>query len=486
MKPNPTNPLHPHRHPTAGAHAIRGLIAGAAIAVLAACGGGGGGGGGGSTTPPPPPPGPITTSSFYLSGESGGDRGGSLTLTGVEPVSGSIVNIPDSNLYAGRVATIAQWTAANGLATSAGTRYRLWTGSDNKLYSTDLADPSGSAAPTTTQFSTYPASSICGGGIAPTVLNDLAKPWNSAIVFRDGSGTNTCGAPTDKFVTLPLSATATTAPPSPSINEPVAVGRDATGAITKVLFVIHTTPAAVGYASSFSATPTVIANLSGGGLNYAGGDFTSLAVVPQSDGSLVWVYRDVNQFYAVNLKALGTPQLVYPAADNDTLQLPILVQGSTIYLSMADTTNNVSMGASPVYTCQIVAITTAAGATANNAGTLVLQENTAANGLTLVGILGGNIVYLNDNVVAGVGSKDLESIPLNNAGMLTQGAVIDSAVSPVVFDATAPIVVGNGLYYTLDTPGAGSTVAFQTYYYNGTAHTAVGMNGSLLLGGVPA
>lgn len=441
-----------------------------------------------------PAPGPGTATSYYLSGTSGIDRGQGYALTGVDPASAGIVSIPSSSLYSAGLATIAEWTAANGSATGAGIRYRVWAGSDGNLYKTDLADSSGSAAPTTAQFSTYATASICAG-VAPAVLNDMAMPSNSAIVFRDGSGSNTCGAPTDKFVTLPLSATPTTAPPAPSINEPVAVGRDATGAITKVLFLIHTTQAAVGYASSFTATPTVLASLSGTGVNLPTGDFNSLAVVPQSDGSLVWVYRDVNHFYAVNLTTLGTPQLVYSAADTDTLHLPLLAQGSTVFIAMADTTNNVAPSGNPAaYTCQIVAIATAAGATANNSGHLVLQENTAANGLTLLGVLGNNIAYFNDNVVTTVtggtasysGSKDLETIPSNNAGVAPHGIAIDSAVYPVVFDAVAPIMVGGGLYYTLDTPGAGNTVAFQTYYNNGSGRSAVGANGSLLLGGVSA
>jgi hypothetical protein len=216
------------------------MLAGGAIAALAACGGGGGGG----TTTPPPPGGGGAITGYYLSGPSGISARG-LTLTGVDPTTAGKIPIPSDYLYSADLGTLAQWMATGGTATTVGTRFRVWTGTDGVIYATDLGITSSSTAPTTTAFSTYPASSICPG-TTPTMLNDLANPTNSAVVFRDAA---VCSAgPTDKFVTIPLSANAGTPAPTPSLNEPVAVARDATGAITKVLFLIHSTltPPSVG------------------------------------------------------------------------------------------------------------------------------------------------------------------------------------------------------------------------------------------------
>ena len=463
--------------------------------MLAACGGGGGGGGGTTTPPPGPPPGPGAASSYYLSGASGVDRGQGYSLTGIDPASGGTVTIPSSNLYSANLATIAEWIVTNGTASGAGTRYRVWTGSDGNIYSSDLGVVSGSTAPTTAQLSTYAAGSICLG-TSPTALNDLANPSNSAIVFRDASAG--CGTPADRFVTVSLSAGSTTAPPAPSINEPVAVVRDATGAITKVLFLIHTSPAAVGYASSFTATPTVLGPITGNGLNFANGDFTSLAVVPEADGSQVWLYRDFTQIFAVNLTTLGAPVAVFTAKDSDVIQLPVLVEGTTVYVAMTDSTNIVGTtpGGAPLYTCQIVRIATAAPLTTAS-GTIALQEN-IASGLTLVGIVGSNIVYFDNNVVTTVtnsvatysGTVTLEAIPKTSTGLTGPATTIATATQPnSYFDTTsAPVALGSGLYYQIDTVGAGpgSGIGYQAWYYGGGQPVSIGSNGSILLGGVSA
>lgn len=478
------------------------LLMGAAVAMLAACGGGGGGGGGGGTTTPPspPPPPPGTASSYYLSGEFGLlNNNGSLSLTGVAASGAATVTIPDSNLYTGTLATVAEWTASGGSATSAGVRFRLWSGSDGNVYNTDLGVMSGATAPTTTRLSTYASASTCPGGASVKVLNDLARPLNSAVVFRQPSSGG-CGFTTDTFVAIPLSATASTALPAASSNEPVDVARDATGAIQKVVFLIHGSgnTASLGVASSITATPTVLGTTIGNGLNLPGnqGDFNSLAVVPQADGSYVWVYRDFNKIFAVNISTAAAPVKVYDIADEDTIQTPAAIDGTTVYLAMSDTTNNPSGSVPPQYTCQLVRINTVAPLSASS-GSLVLQENTLGTGISLVGVWGSNLVYFNDNVVTTTtsgnttysGAKNLEYVAKSTPGTIGNGTVIAPATYPNVFDATSPpVIAGNVLYYTIDNPtgGVGGSIGYQTYALTTGQPTAIGSNGSILLGGVSA
>jgi hypothetical protein len=474
-------PVPPH------ARALRGAIIGASLVLLAACGGGGGG----STTPTGSGGGGGTQDSFYLSGISGVDRGGGLSLTGSD-ATGAVVSIPSANLFSTVASippnqgTVAQWTAASGTATALGTRYRVWAGTDGNLYDTDLLVVAGASAPTTAVLSTFSTSSICA---PPTVLDDLATPAHSALVFRDKQHCTV--APSDQFIVVPLSASASTAPGTSSLLEPVDVARDATGAIKQVLFIDHAA-GKVAVGSDFSSAPTPVGTLNGSGINVAGngGDFASLGVITQADGSQVWLYRDLNTLNAVDLKTLAPAVTVYTAADSDTIQLPVVVDGTDVFVAMTDSTNPVG----GPYTCQLVRIDTRAPLSASS-GQFVVQENTTGPGLTIVGVAGANLIYFNNNVSGGAGSVILESIAKTATRVLASNipsTLIATAPAPMTFGdssfgrTSSAITVGSGVYYTLSTPSNVGLSALQAYFYSGPGSPVPIGNGSVLLGGVAA
>jgi hypothetical protein len=423
-------------------------------------------------------------------------------LTGVDP-SGGIIAIPSASQFStvssipSNQATIAGWTAANGTATSLGTRYRVWAGTDGNLYSTDLRVAAGASAPTTAKLSTFSTASICA---PPTVLDDLASPANSALVFRNALTICSAG-PTDQFIVVPLSASASAPPGASSLLEPVDVARDATGAIKQVLFIDHsTTPANVAVGSNLSSPPSVVGTLIGNGINVTGntGDFASLAVVTQADGSQVWLYRDFNTLFAVNLKTLAQPVAVFTAADSDVIQLPVVVDGTSVFVAMTDNTNPAPGITPTAYTCQIVRVDTRSPLNSSS-GQLVVQENTVGAGLKLVGVAGANLVYFNDNVSSGTGSVALESVAKTATSVMAPAplaiTLIATAPAPTTFgdasfgSTSAAISVGSGVYYTLSTPSIviGAISTLRAYFYSGSgAPVAIGTNGSVLLGGASA
>ncbi len=435
----------------------------ALTALLAACGGGGGGGGGGS-------PGGTTgggsgAAAYFVSGLEGVDHGSGLSLAAVNPVTGQASILATTSPQS--VATIAQWTAAGGTATRAGNRYRVWVGPDNFLHSADLAVVSGATVPVVGQLSTLSVASTSTCNIYPTtVLNDYANPANSALVYNLAGG---CGGATDQFSVVPLSATAGTAPSAPSHNEPVDAVRDATGAITQVLFVQHGAPATVAGAPSATATPTTFgAPLNGVGINNPGtGDFQSLGVVAQASGA-VWLYRDVFNIYAVNLANTSAGQvIVYTAVDNDTINGPAIVDGTTAYVGLSDNTHN---------TNKIVRIDT------TNLTSAEIVTETPTYGIRVLGVAGSNVLYL---LTTGTGSA-LCKVGKASTG-LTAGATLATTIAGQTSVESSPVIVGSGIYYTIDNT-ATNPMSTQAYYVDATGGSAVavGASGSQVLGGVLA
>ncbi len=440
----------------------------ALAAVLAACGGGSGGGG----SPGSGSTGNAGPAQYYLSGPEGVDRGSGLSLAALNPATA-----PQSSILASsgwqNIATIAQWSASAGSATRVGTRYRVWVGSDNFLHRADLAVASGASAPTVGQLSNLSVASGSTCTTSPsTILDDYANPANSALVYSLAGG---CGGTTDQFSVVPLSADAATAPGAASLNEPVAAVHDAGGAITQVLFLQHAAAPAkptIAVAPSATAAPTTIgAPLNGLGINSPGiGDFESLAVVPEASGS-VWLYRDLSAIYAVNLaSATPTQVAVFSAPDTDTIVTPAIVDGTTVYIGLSDSTN---------VTNKIVRVDTTNPSA--NSGVVVVTDS--ASGVRLLGVAGGNLLYL---LTTGSGGSRLNKVDKTAVGAAA-GIQLDQTIAGITAFEQVTAIVGSGIYYTIDTT-TGGMVAPQAYYLDatGTARTAVGAAGSQVLGGVLA
>ena len=463
------------------------LLIGLGIALgsaLSSCGGSnsaaggtpGGGGGGGQAT------------AFYLSGIS--DPGISPTLTGVNPNTWTVATIPTTvagtNVWPSNPATVAteatitEWTANAGTATAVGIRYRVWQGSDGHLYNTDLADFSGSTTPTTAQLSTLSLTGVCAN-TTPLVLNDYAKPANSLLSFRapGGVGLN-CAASTDLFNYVPLSATATSPAAAASLNEPVDAVRDASGAITRLLFILHSpSSVSVGYAASTTATPTAISPaLSGLGATYQNGDFLNLGVIPttgSATGAGVWLFRDFNSLMAVDLAA-ATPAAVavYGLADTDTIQgRAVIIDGTMAYVGITDAASTV----------KIVRI----DGTAPTAGSGVeVITDASTGGLQLAGVAGNNLVYfINGNSVLKAVTKTM-SVGVSANATTIYPPTAGNSIEPV------PVIVGGGVYFTVDSQNGAPVM--KAYFYDGTVALgasnpmAIGPagNNSQVLGGVAA
>lgn len=463
-----------------GGHAAL-LAALAAGWVLAGCGGGGSGGGGSSGSSGSGGSGGGGSSgaatSYYLSGSAGGSAQniGQTSLIAVNPSTQAQSTLAGIGAWTDQ-ASIGEWTAGSSGASSAGTRLRVFAGTDGFLHSADLALTSGSSAPAITQLTSGGTASLCpmqqgAAPSVPTVLNDYANPANSLLVYRSG----TCGgSPIDQFVVVPLTAGASTAQAAPSLIEPVDAVHGSNGALSTLLLVRHsaTTPQ-VAYASSNSAQPVVIGSLVGLGVTGNGGDFQSLAVVPQADGSAVWLWRDAGQIEAAKIPApggTGTAAIisVYSAEDTDTVLAPALVAGTRVYVALTDTTHPSNF---------IIGIDT------TNLGTApvtLLQETVSGGtGIQLVGVAGPNLVYQYTNYSA-------LKVVATSATAATSGTTVWSAPSPntngLSLDSNfAPVPVGSGVYFSVTGNG---TPATQAYYFSGTG-APVGLgSASQLLGGI--
>lgn len=469
--------------------AIRRGLAGTTVLALAACGGGGG-----SSTPPSTGGGGGTAASFYLTGPAGIDQGigGNVTFADGTTSSGTDLDLEavTPSTGAGSVLVtrdtwihpvgIGQWTAAAGSATALGTRYNVYAGTDNRFHVNDLLIGSGGTAPTTATLSNLSTTAVCAS--TPVVINDLANPANSLLVF-DGppSGQNSCsGAAGDVFSVVPVSAAATSGPSAVGDVEPVDAVRDATGAITSLLLLVHATPPYVAVATGAStASPTKIGNLQGGGLNFPGGsrDFQSLAVIPVS-GSAVWLFRDLNNIYGVKLSNPTNVVLAFAGQDEDTVQSAALVDGTVAYVAMVDQTNCPS--GYPKCTNEIVRID--AGALAANEGVVLTTEYTT--GLQLLGVAGGNLYYaFSDGSALKVITK---AAPANSSGSAvftaSGGTTLD--LSSLNIPTPPPVVVSGGVYYTVYS-GTASGSYLQAWFAAGTTATALG-GFSQVLGGVVA
>jgi len=427
----------------------------------------------------------VTPTSFYLSGPAGVDRGvgGSIPFFGNPPSANGLallaINLngtAQTSIAPGGTwlnqAAVAQWTAAAGSATMAGIRYRVWAGVDGALHRSDLGVTGGSSAPATTTLSTLNLNTglVCPG---PAAFNDLATPDNSFLVYRvPGITVPDCGSADDRFTVIALSASATTAPGAISYNEPVDVARDATGAVNAVLVIAHSTtydgsgnpinPAVVQVANAAFTPTATIGPLTGNGLSASGGDFQSLAVVLQANGSWVWLYRDTKFIVAVSLLNPTVQTTVYTALDTDTIQGPAVVDGSNAYVALTDTTGT---------TNRIVAINTSSFSAGS--GTVLVNEN--STGLQLVGVAGSQLVYF---INSGSVLRTVAKTGTNN----TAGTIV-TATAPSALDP-APVIVGSGLFYTVTSPTAPLA---QAYYFNGIGGTAISTGfGSRVLGGVAA
>ncbi len=458
-------------------HHVRLVPAGATAAALlagiflASCGGSSSSPSGGSTPPPPP------TLLYYLSGMGGTLHGSGFDLVAFAPATSSSSTITTTTVASGGTwtgqATIAQWTASLGSATDAGVRYRIYAGSDNFLHLVDLAIVSGQTAPTDNQLTTLSTTSVCSvTSSPPTVLNDYAAPGNSILSFRTPglNAASSCPSSTDQFTVVAASASATTAPVV-SQTEPVDAVRDAAGAIKTLLLLIHSGSApSVAYAASMSATPTMIATLSGSGISGNGGDFQSLAVVNQSDGSSVWLYRDLGAINAVHLGAGTAPVLVFTIKDSDGFQPPVLVDGTLAFLAMTDPSSG---------TNQIVRVDTSH--IAAGSGALITQDTVGVNGpgIELVGIAGGYLYYEYTN-------NSALKVVLETGSAVTASTVFAAGAGQVIDPTIDPVAVGGLLYFSVNNLNA--SPIWQAYAAttssSGPSVTAVpGGLGSRVLGG---
>lgn len=457
------------------------LLAATLAISLAACGGGGGGGsssGGSSSSSGGSSSGSSssggTAGSFYLSGEAGAGSGIGLTsLLAVNPTTEAQATLAGQGAWSDE-ASIVEWTAGSSGASSIGTRYRVYADTSGYLQSADLS--LAGAVPTTTQLSSSTTANLCptwtGTPVAPnapTVLNDFANPANSLLVYRTG----TCGSTTDLFTVVPLSATASTTLAAASLTEPVDAVHSSSGALATLLLLVHGgSSAQVAYAASASATPTVIGTLAGSGLSANGGDFQSLAVVPQADGSAVWLWRDAGFIEAAKIPApggSGTPAIiqVYGAQDSDNIAAPALVDGTNVYVGLTDTS-------SP--TNRIVRVDTTAISGGSAASTVLSESVSGGTGIQLVGIAGPNVVYQYSNLQA------LKVVAKTATGATAGTVVWTQGAAGQTLDAIyAPVLVGSAVYFCVTT-----ATTSQAYYYGGSGSPAAIGSASQVLGGVAA
>jgi hypothetical protein len=356
-----------------------------------------------------------------------------------------------------------------------GTRLRVYAGSDNLLHGVDLGVFSGSSAPMSGQLTTLSTSSLCS--TVPTVLNDYANPSNSLLVL----GATGCDTQNSRVDVIPISSSSTFVP-SPSPNEPVDVARDASGAIAAVFVVIHSSPPQIGFMMGTAGSLHVIGNVSGKGILGALGDFASLGVFIQSDGSYVWLWHDNLSVNGCKLAAgVCTPIVLYPVEDTDSIQGPAIPDPAvptTVYLASSDSSHN---------TQRLVQIDTANGLVTNG-GQDVLSEQTGGSsspypGIRLLGVAGSYLVYSYSD------SSELRFVTKSpgsgNTGVTIWGP---SGTGAILDQQNVPVIVGNAVYFTVTT-GGGITAAggtSQAYYfldYSGSGvPVSIGGSSSLVIG----
>lgn len=282
------------------------------------------------------------------------------------------------------------------------------------------------------------------------------------------------------------------------------VVRDATGAIKQVLWIMHgTTPQSIGVSGSLNSSPISLGALNGNGVNETSGSgrFASLAVVPEADGSYVWVYLDAGNIMAVNTNGIAAPVTEFVIKDSDQLNLPVLVDNTNVLLATTDPHNQVQPPTNPPqYTCQLIRISTSTTLAANS-GIVFLNEPTTGSGsilpgnppigLSLVGISGSYLVYFNNGSTNGSGPVALEAIPKTSTsgGSSTLYTATMPAqqftASPVAVSSLSNGVLSSGVYYSV----AGGSPSTQVYFYDfvSMANSPIGgVNGNALLGGVLA
>lgn len=420
--------------------------------------------------------------SFYLSGPAGRNP---PALDAINPSSATqpatLLPIASGGNWTNQAA-LAQGSAGTGNLTGIGIRYRVYADSNGFLQLTDLAVTSAATAPVTTQLSSSSTATFCPVQAAtppsaPAVFNDLANPANSVLVYRTG----TCGTPTDTFTVVPVSTGPSTALAAASLVEPVDVLRDPTsGAITNYLVVVHSgsvngSGSTLGIATTPSSKPTFVANLNGTGTSYSSGDFSSMGVVPQADGSSVWLWRDIGNIYAAKITGSGSSATasaaaeVFASQDTDVIQVPAIVEYSTgmAYVALKDTT---------APTNRIVSINTASLTTQGN---IVLAENTSAGlSIELEAVAGNNLIYTYSD------QSGLRAVA-KTASAATSGTPIWSAASgsgQTLDPVNAPVVVGSSVYFCVTAANA----VPQAYVYSGTGNASLLGPGQVLGGAVSA
>jgi len=470
------------------------LAMGAALCVSCGSSGGGGtssggSGSGGNGTP--------IAGQYYVVGAAGVDQGNGITIpyapTGsTGTTSGLNLTYINAGTATGNIVAngetwidqgfVSEWTITSGTATSLATRFRIYAATDGYIHAADLQMMTGTTAPLNDRLTTLTTSTICP--TLPTILNDYANPSNSLIVYRYPGDTGPdCGTADDQFTVVPLNATSSSAPINTVIYEPVDAVRDTSGAITSVLVLVHPTFTAgnpngspyVAMASSTASTslnaPSKIGGpnsgfLSGTGSSSTSGDFQSVAVVPQSNGHSIWLFRDVNSIVATD-PTTTTTTVVYAIADTDQLVAPVLISGTDVYLGMSDTTGT---------TNKIVHIDTTAVASGTAASVEMITENTAQ--IQLIGIAGTNIIYTIDN------GTILHMIPTDATGSTSPVALYSPPSSN--FGIGTCVIVGTGLYYTVTSQTAQPNQAYfvDTFAVTPTSLAIGSSSGSQVLGGV--
>ncbi len=475
------------RLPPEWRRAARAGLAGSLLSLLLACGGGGGSG----TTPPAG--GGATAETFYLAGPSGirgnttgtinfavsPSSGTDLALTAVAPATGTGSALAQYGTWA-VPAQIGQWTPASGSATAIGARYQVYAASDSRFHLSDLQIVAGAAAPVTTTLSTLATSAVCSS--APSVINDLASPAHSLLVFDTPGPSQSCGGTDDVFTVVPVSASASTAPGTASPIEPVDAVRDATGAIKQLLLLVHdaSAPSVAVSTGTSLGNPVTIGPLHGLGLNAGGSrDFQSLAVISVGS-STVWLYRDLGDIYGVNLSSPSNPVLAFQGEDADAVQGPAIIDGTVAYLAMVDQTH-CTPSQSNSCTNQIVRID--AATLAAGSGQKLIQELTT--GLQLLGITGSQLIYeFTDGSALKTIAKSPATYPATSTPIFTGTGTASINLSGLGTGFTPlPVVVSGGVYYTVYTPSAAAFL--QAWFFDGTTSSPKG-SFSQVLGGVVA
>jgi hypothetical protein len=422
------------------------------------------------------------------------------SLLAVDPDGGVQTTTVASSGTWSELARFSQWTPATAGAGSWGPRFIVYADSGNALNLVDLLVPGSAQRP-----APPPAGgSVLPGGLAVsnvcsdvTAINDFANAANSLVVFRNPGTTplQDCGSADDQFYTVVLAGGtqpgSTTTASLLSLVEPVDAVRDANGAITKLLSIVH--PANYTSTGAPATPPTLQVSLpslsgavgigtpnangvNGTGTNAGGSrDFQSLGVVNVGMASW-WFYRDLASIMVASVSA-GSPVAVdaYPGAGASlgAPQAPAWFDANNAYVAI----NGPGQGA--IVAIQLASLTSTPVVT-------VLAPETA--NVNIAGITGSAVIYwLADG-------SAVKSVPIAGgaATTLSTNAIGAGMTLSAIYGVAPPVVVSSGsnsgVYFTVCECVGYSSVP-QAWFSSGTGNpTRIGGStmGAMVLGGFVA